>query len=144
MRAHVPTRVVQSSGDHSLAARSILAGERDDGVGQVTLIGQGPRNRALGGAMLAVNPVVAGTDKLCTGRTWSIRLRRRDEPGVSLRRRDQDALVRRLILDGARSAGSLRKVTQLLELLPADAAVASQPAIEGPLRAADPPDRIAN
>ena len=49
---HMPTRIVQQSGDHPIAVATILARQFDDIFGELCFIGAASGNLALGGAML--------------------------------------------------------------------------------------------
>lgn len=49
---HMPSRVVQQTGDHPLSAASILVGLLDDVIGQPLFMGAALRHLALRGSML--------------------------------------------------------------------------------------------
>ncbi len=53
LRVHMPTGVVQQTGDHAIAVAAVLAGQLDDVVGEANLVTTAPRQPALGRAVLA-------------------------------------------------------------------------------------------
>ena len=65
---HMPTRIVQQSGDHPITVAAILARQFDDVFGELYFIGPASGNLALGGTVLskdATGPTFGNT-KLVT------------------------------------------------------------------------------
>ena len=53
---HMPAGVAQKTGDHPVAVATVIAGQGDDVLGQLLLVGPAARNLALRGSVLTENP----------------------------------------------------------------------------------------